>query len=58
MFWIFEVRIVAKVAYIIPSFSFPVEMPDIVPIEEFSSMTSAEFLSGLLVELKTGKLGC
>ena len=58
MFWIFEVRIVAKVAYIIPSFSFSVKMRDIAPVEDVSHMTSYEFLSWLLVELKMGKLGC
>ena len=51
-------RLVATVAYIVPSFSFPVELPDVAPVEAFPSMISSEFMSGLLVELNMGKLGC
>ena len=54
----FEVRIVATVAYIVPSFSFPVELSNISLMEVFSSMISSEFMSGLLMELNMGKLGC
>ena len=48
-------RIIATVAYIVPSFSFPV---NVTPVEAFSSMISSEFMSGLLVELNIRKLGC
>ena len=51
-------RIVATVAYIVPSFSFPVELSNVSPVEAFFSMISSEFMSGLLVELNMGKLGC
>ena len=54
----FEVRIVATVAYIVPSFSFPVELSNVSPVEAISSMISSEFMSRLLVELNMGKLGC
>ena len=54
----FEVRIVATVAYIVPSFSFPVELSNVAPVEAISSMISSEFMSGLLVELNMGKVGC
>ena len=54
----FEVRIVATVAYIVPSFSFPVELSNVALVEAFSSMIPSEFMSGLLVELNMGKLGC
>ena len=50
----FEVRIVATV----PSFSFPVELSNVAPVEALSFMISSEFMSGLLGELNMGKLGC
>ena len=53
----FEVRIVVTVANIVPSFSFPVELSNVAPLEAFSSMNSSEFMSGHLVELNMGKLG-
>ena len=37
-------RIVATVAYIVPSFSFPVAMSNVAPLEAFSSMISSEFV--------------
>ena len=53
----FEVRIVATVAYIVSSFSFPEELSYVSPVEAVSSMISSEFMSGLLVELNMGKAG-
>ena len=58
MLWRFEVRIVSTVAYIVPSFSFHVELADVAPAEAFLPMISSEFMSGRLVELNMGKLGC
>ena len=46
------------VAYIVPSFSFPVELSNVALVEAFSSMISSELMSGLLMELNMGKLGC
>ena len=54
----FEVSIVATVAYIVPSFLFPVELSNITRVEAFSSMIWSEFMSGHLVELNMRKLGC
>ena len=54
----FEVMIVATVDYIVPSFSFPVELSNVAPVEALSFMISSEFMSGLLGELNMGKLGC
>ena len=54
----FEVRIVATVAYIVPSFSFPVELSNVSAMEAFSSIISSEVMSELLMELNMGKLGC
>ena len=51
-------RIVATVADIVPPFSFPVELSNVTPVEAFSSMISSEYMSGLLVKLNMGKLGC
>ena len=51
-------RIVATVAYIVPSFSFLMELSNVAPVEAFSSLISSEFMSELLVELNMGKLGC
>ena len=53
----YEVRIVATVAYIVPSVSFPVELSNVAPVKAIASMISSEFTSGLLVELNMGKLG-
>ena len=54
----FEVRIVVTVAYIVPSFSVPVELSIVTPVKAFSSLISSEFISERLVELNMGKLGC
>ena len=50
----FEVRIVATV----PSFSFPVELSNVAPVDASSSIISSQFMSGLLVELNIETLRC